>query len=294
LNGSPDNADADTGPRPVEWNLVAHAAVRVPLAAVAELRRRPGPPGVADLPANFLKHADEQTVAGLSALLYAVADHGLTGTAFTDWGVLAAPRLLARSTMIASLQRFIAEGAWGVSPHMIPHRTLHSVSGTVSPALKIHGPNLGVGGGPGGAVEVLLAAAGLLTRARAPGLWVVWTAAEPEGELDLAGRGDPDKHCRALAVGLTPPPFAPTGLRLRLEVTPRRSRESGEGRPLHYFYFEELLQQVGAGGRADRDLEGGFRVTLERAAAANGPAGRPRPTPFAPGSHPPAVAEVQR
>jgi hypothetical protein len=90
--------------------------------------------------------------------------------------------------MAAALQRFAAEGAWGVSPHLIPHRSRHSISGTVSQALKIHGPNFGVGGGPGGTVEVLLAATALLEGKRLPGVWIVLTCLDPESPPDEAGR----------------------------------------------------------------------------------------------------------
>jgi hypothetical protein len=263
LNGTHENAH--TRPRAVACDLTAHAAVRVPLAAVGELRRQPGPAGVVALPNNFLKHADEQTVVGLSALFHAIAKYGLGDLPFTDWGVLAAPRFLARSAMITGLQRFLAEGAWGVSPHMIPHRSLHSMSGTISHALQIRGPNFGVGGGHGGGVEVLLAAVSLLERGRLPGLWVVWTAQEPDGEMDLAGQGDPNMVCRALAVALTPLSTGSQGPRLQLEIgcAPDREHASAED----YFYLETLLSLLAAAGeprqRLIQDLPGGVRVGLE-------------------------------
>jgi hypothetical protein len=282
-------------------DLIAAAALAVPLQAVGEMRRQPGPPGVASLPINLLKHADEQTVVGLSAILHAIADNGLQNHSFTDWGVLAAPRLLARSTMIVSLQRFLAEGAWGVSPHVIPHRSLHSPSGTISHALKIHGPNFGVGGGPEAAVEVLLAAVALLERRPLPGLWVVWTAQEPEGPMDLDGRGDPNTVCRGLAVALTPP--RPKEPRLRLQVAvnvaPANARPSATSQLSDYFYLETLLSQVGpARGPArniDRDIGHGIRVELDWAgthAEVNG-TGTTRPGPAVSGSCRTQGAEIK-
>src|SRR5205823_2855913 len=110
----------------------------------------------------------------------AIHRHGLAGTRFTDWGVLAAPRYLGRSAMAVALQRFAAEGAWGLSPHLIPHHSLHSVSGTISQALKINGPNIGVGGGPGSGAEAFLAATALLSAGQVPGVWVVLTGWDPE------------------------------------------------------------------------------------------------------------------
>src|SRR5262249_39770127 len=128
-------------------DLLAYGAVQATPASLAALRQQPGPVPGEPLPASFLKHADEQTVLGLSAVLRAIQDHGLGGTSFTGWGVLGAPRFQGRATMTVAVQRFAAEGAWGISPHLIPHRSLHALSGTISQALRIHGPNFGVGGG---------------------------------------------------------------------------------------------------------------------------------------------------
>ncbi len=259
------NHESAAGPRAVVCDLAAHAAVRVPLDAVAGLRRQPGPPGSPVLPVTFLKHADEQTVVGLSAIFQAIANHGLRDVSFRDWGVLAAPRFLGRAAMITAQQRFLAEGAWGVSPHVIPHRSLHSISGTVSHALKTNGPNFGVGGGHGGAVEVLLAAAALLERVRLPGLWVVWAAQEPDGAMDLAGHGDPATACRALAVALVPVTLDGNRPRLQLEVG--GGTERGDGPFPDYFYLETLLNRLGTapepGRKVVQDLGAGIRVGLE-------------------------------
>jgi hypothetical protein len=195
--------------------VAAHAGLRVPLDAVAELRRHPGPVCGGPLPPAFLKHADEQTVIGLAAVYHAIHDHHLSPP-FTAWGVLAAPRFLGRPTMAAALQRFAAEGAWGVSPHLIPHRSLHAMSGTVSQALKIHGPNFGVGGGPSAAVEALLAAAALLERQNVPGVWVVLTGLDPEKAPDESGRTVPGIQCVGVALALVPPRVGWPGIRLRV------------------------------------------------------------------------------
>jgi hypothetical protein len=127
-----------------------------------------------------LKHADDQTVVGLAAVLAAIDGHGLDPASFTDWGVIAAPRFLGRAALAVALGRFALEGAWGVSPHLIPHRSLHSISGTVSQALKIHGPNFGVGGGPDAAGELLVVAGSMVADDRLPGVWVVMTEYDPE------------------------------------------------------------------------------------------------------------------
>jgi hypothetical protein len=300
---NPNHESEPAGPRAIGCDVVGYATVRAPLAAVAELRRHPGPPLSAALPATFLKHADEQTVVGLSAIFHAIAAHGLRDVSFRDWGVVAAPRFLARSMMITTLQRFLAEGAWGVSPHMIPHRSLHSISGTISHALKINGPNFGVGGGHGGAVEVLLAAVALLDRMRLPGLWVVWTAQEPDGEMDLAGHGDPATVCRALAVALAPALPECHRLRLQLEVGhgPGACTENDDEQVQDYFYLETLLNRLGAahetGRKVVQDLGAGIRVGLQWpqrfSARANGAAaGASAVTAQSP--FPPAGAEIKR
>ena len=184
--------------------MAAHAWVRVPMEALAELRRRPGPGCDTPLPVNALKHADEQTVAAISAVYHAVHDHGLDPAGFRDWAVLAAPYYMGRSAMAAALQRYGGEGAWGASPHLPPHRSLHSPSGAVSQLFKIHGPNYGVCGGPGCATELLAAAAAMIDARRTPGVWALLTAFDPDLPPDHGGAVPPGTHCAALALALTP------------------------------------------------------------------------------------------
>lgn len=280
--------------RAVECDVAAHARVAVPLGAVAELRKQPGPPPAPPLPANFLKHLDEQTVAGLAAVRHAVRDNGLDGTDFTRWAVLGAPRFPGRPQMIPSVQRFLAEGAWGVSPHMVPHRSLHSLSGTVSQVLKIHGANYGVGGGNSAADEVVFAALALLERRQNPGVWVVVTALEPEGVLDADGNGPPDKRVRALALALVRPRAGWRGLRLRLEMDHVAPAEPYPD----YFRLWAMLEEVGpreAGRSVTRPLQGCGRLTLEWARDAAAAHGRPHfgPRPAARAHFPGAPAETR-
>lgn len=229
-------------------DVAAHAVKRVSLDSLPELRRNPGPSYPAPLPACFLKHADEQTVAGLCAVSQAIEAGGLQASDFRDWGVLAAPRFLGRPAMASALQRFAVEGAWGVSPHLIPHRSLHSISGTVSQALKMHGPNFGVGGGPGGAVEVLLAAAALLESKHLPGVWVVLTCLTPELPPDEAGRMPPGTQAVGLALALTPVRTSASRLRLRIvratpdaETLARGGADMDRGQELDLLRLETLL-----------------------------------------------------
>jgi hypothetical protein len=184
-------------------DVLACASAQATLDQMPALRQKPGPGVGQSLAVNFLKHADEQTVVGLAAVLRAIAEFHLSETRFTEWGVVAAPCFLGRATLVQALQRFTAEGAWGMSPHFIPHRSQHAISGTISQALKIHGPNFGAGGGPAGAVDAIVAGAVLVEGNRLPGVWVVLTGWEPEFIPDREGRPTGPAECRALALALT-------------------------------------------------------------------------------------------
>ena len=199
---------------------------RIPLAA-----KVPGACKVEALPASFLKHADEQTIVGICALSQVLQLPTLTDVDFTQWGVIAAPRFLGRAAMSVSLLRFAAEGAWGISPHLVPHRSLHALSGTVSQALRIHGPNFGVGGGNDSAAEGLLAAGALFADQNLPGIWVVLTAFDPElvPADPTAADADPiTTECVAIALALVPVQGQTHGFFLSVTRScPQRTRREG-------------------------------------------------------------------
>jgi hypothetical protein len=111
--------------------------------------------------------------------------------------------------------RFFTEGAWGVSPQVVPYHALHAVSGAISQALALRGPNFGAGGGPGAVGEALVGALALLESLSLPGVWVAGTRLMPEGRLDAAGQ--PEGECRAEAVVLALVPSASPLARRRLE-----------------------------------------------------------------------------
>lgn len=203
---------------PVVCSVLAHGVVRATEEALATLRRKPGPPPGEPLPTGFLKHTDDQTVSGLAAVFQA-CQQGLAGTNFKDWAVLSAPRFLGRGTVARSMERFKDEGAWGVSPHIIPHCSLHSISGTVSQALKAHGPNFGVGGGPDGVAKAMLAAAALVGCQALPGVWVIITGWSREPGLEdkqpfLTEAERTAGICSAVALALGPARPEDDGLRL--------------------------------------------------------------------------------
>jgi hypothetical protein len=216
----------------VSCAVVGHGGIRATADQLPALRQNPGSYPARPIPPGFLKHADEQTVVAMAALLKAIERDNLTDVDFTDWGVLAAPRFLGRITTSQALERFAAEGAWGISPHLIPHRTLHAISGTISQAMQIHGPNLGVGGGPDAALEVTRVAAAFLANHELPGLWLIMSGWDSEpvspqiedrGSKIVDGRRTLDPRssilnlrsfCQAVALALTPIPQDWNGMRM--------------------------------------------------------------------------------
>jgi hypothetical protein len=227
----------------VRSHVAGWAAYRFSLDQLPSLRQKPGLFLGAPLPPSSLKHSDDQTIAGLVAVSRAIENHGLNHVNFSRWGVIAAPRYLGRATLAVALARFATEGAWGISPHLIPHRSLHALSGTISQVLKIQGPNYGVGGGADSAAEALLAGSALLADGEAPGLWLVLTGFNPElvPANPMAEEAPlPSADCIAVALALVPAEKQQLGLCL----------------------------SVGVGETGDPDLEGQLLFSLEDFAAA--------------------------
>jgi hypothetical protein len=196
--------------------VIAVGVAEVPLAAVPALRRALGPPGQPPFPATFLKAAEDQTVVALAAVARAVEEGNLVGEPFTAWGAIAAPRSLGRLAAAEALYKYEQGGAWKISPFLVPHHSLHSISGTVSQAFRIFGPNFGVGGHAGAVAEGLLASLALLDECRVPGMWLVLSECDPEPIPDRAGSAVGPVLCRALALALRPAAAGREGLRLRL------------------------------------------------------------------------------
>jgi hypothetical protein len=256
----------------VVCDVAACAWVRVPLEALPELRRKPGPGFDAPLPISALKQADEQTVSAVAAVAEAAHRHGLDPASCHAWAVLAAPHYMGRSAMAGGLNRYLSEGAWGASPHLPPHRSLHSPSGTISQLFKIHGPNYGICGGPGCTTEILAAAAALIDAKGVPGVWIALTAFDPDMPPDRLGALAPGTRCAALALALTPPRSA-TGPGIRLRIAGAAvpiSPPTREAAPaLDLFALNAVLaalEQEKDSGRAGfiLPLEAGGRVEIER------------------------------
>ena len=182
----------------VAARVVVAARKRVPASDIPTLR---GPLAAAfpeSMSVGVLKQCDEQTLVALSAVLDAVRQSGRPSSEFESWGVVACPRVPGRRRFQDAVVKFRGQGAWSVTPHFIPHCMLHSLSGLMSQALRLHGPNIGVGGEAGEGDDVLWTAAAWLAGGEAPGAWLVWTG------WDRETLKEGDGTCEALVVGVVP------------------------------------------------------------------------------------------
>ena len=200
---------------PLDFWVRAWAFRRVPIEGIASLRKAPASGHT--FPVSLLKNADEQTVVVLAALMEAVDRLGAPLEAYRDWGVLGAPRFIGRDCIGQAIPEYTREGPWSVSPHIIPHRSLHSTSGTITLALGSGGPNHGVGGGPDAETEGLLAALAMLGERPVPGVWLTLSQVTPLTRCDSSlGRPPDGSQVEALVLALT---REGPGLALQLDST---------------------------------------------------------------------------
>jgi hypothetical protein len=209
--------------------VVAQGLFRLNPADSKAMRRRPGPipERWERVPPTLLRYSDEQTVAGVAAVFTALDEGGLEPEAFAGWGVVAASRFLGRANLAQALDNFSTEGVWGTSPHLIPHFALHSLSGSISLALGLHGPNLGVGGGLHATAEGFLTALTWLEAGIVPGVWLVLTGWVPELIPEAKNCAPPSgTECHALALALVPAGMPGDGphrlVRIITRETPRQ------------------------------------------------------------------------
>jgi hypothetical protein len=202
----------------------SHALVEARLSEIGPLRDRAAPAGAPALPPRFLRHADEQTVVGVRAVLEALAAHPAAPPSFTDYGVVAAPCRAGRFATAQSLAQARVGGGVAVSPHVVPQCSLHSLAGAVSVAFGLHGPNVGTSGGDQAVAEGLFTALSLLSTDVA-GIWLVLCGWDHEPHLDDQGRPTaaavPEPLCRSLAIALTAD--VATGAGLQFAVRPPES-----------------------------------------------------------------------
>ena len=203
----------------IQARVLTWATVRAVPGEIAQWRKTPNPqfaPPSTPLTPSQLKNAEEQSIAALWAVSEAIGGLEPGAVDFRSWGAVAAPCYCGRFANAVSLERYRAEGAWGISPHMIPQHSLHAVSGTISQTLKMHGPNFGVGNGTDSASDGWIAAATLLSENIVPGLWLILTG--HTGEYLPAGNGQPEQHppVEAVALALVPGSTATSGLQVRI------------------------------------------------------------------------------
>jgi hypothetical protein len=200
----------------VRCRVAACAAQRGDAETIAQWRKQPVVIGAEKMPISFLKHSEDQTILALKTVLRAIELHGCSEWSFADWGVIAAPNLFGRVSIAQTIQRYQQEGAWGVSPHLIPHQSLHAMSGTISQALKIYGPNFGISGGPNAGPDAFLIAGAMMVDGQLPGMWLVLTGYQSEWIPALDGRPTTAPMCQAVALALIPGEPNAAGLHLSL------------------------------------------------------------------------------
>jgi hypothetical protein len=245
--------------------VAAYGVAEVPLAAVAGLRRSLGPPGQPPFPATFLKAAEDQTVVALAAVARAVEAGGLQQESLASWGVIAAPRSLGRLAAAEALHKFEQGGASKVSPFLVPHHSLHSMSGTISQGFRTYGPNFGVGGHSRAVVEGLLAALALLHEASATGLLLVLSECDPEPVPGREGASLAPILYRVLALAFRG--SASDSARLRLRLIHGRQAGGAAPAPTVADVVQFLERDKGSAAVWSCPVPWGATLELTRAAA---------------------------
>ncbi len=200
----------------VRCAIVSCAVTHANALTIAALRKQPTVIASEPMSASFLKHSEEQTVVAIETVRAAIGQFTEPQPEFRDWGVVAAANFFGRIQIARSITAYPTDGAWGVSPHLIPHQSLHAISGTLSQSLKAYGPNFGVGGGPNSVREALLLAASLLADSSLPGLWLILTGYESERIPSADANVTPTPNCCGIAMALRPTIDATYGPELRL------------------------------------------------------------------------------
>lgn len=189
--------------------IVAHGSAALTAAELAAVRQSPSDgvsprlgPRFHKLKPQFLKHSEEQTLAALAAVSAAL-ETGEVAHDFDRWSIVSSTRYLARTAFAAVIDKYQVDGPWGVSVQAIPHGTPHAVASTLSLALGIHGPSIGVGAAAGDESQALLSAASLLQNPHWPGAWLLfsaWSSEAPAEVVDSHSKAVPTCIAAALAV----------------------------------------------------------------------------------------------
>ncbi len=237
------------------YGVHAYAVVNSPLESIPDLKKQLcSLDGTRFAPA-FLKPSDEQTVVSLAAVLEAIRDFNLMDEDFSQWGIVSAPRFLGRINGGQAIHKFNVGGAWKASPLFVPHHSVQAVSGTISQALKIKGPNFGISGGSNALVEGLLTTLTLLENNQMPGLWATFSQCYPEPEL--TPQGDPIHPVQvcAIALGFKPVGEDWHGLRIRLIESSSSPVENSDSFPVtnkqraqRFFQLTRFLEEGASHG----------------------------------------------
>lgn len=212
---------------PLEVAILGWSARAFSHSELQRLRGELRLPNGQAIPHAFVRHAEDQTLAALAAVLQTMAELPQHSPQCHQWGVLAAPEYFGREATLASLRRYSQEGAAAISPHLIPNHCLHSLAGSLSVLLGCHGPNYGIGGAPGQFVELLLAGICETLQGLAPGYWLVatgWRQAPYEFGYCLAK----ENVCLALALAVSQPTASVHSYRATLRWQPWPSLFSSE------------------------------------------------------------------
>ena len=200
----------------LECGIAAFGVANLTGELLASIRKSPAAHTAMPLAPSVARHCDEQTLAALFAVGEAMRKMKSTTADFEAWGIVASTRFIGRSFFAQSLEKFDREGPWNTSVQVVPHRSLHSTSSTISLAIGSHGPNVGVGGGSDGEGQALLAATSLLDEFHLPGVWLVLAGWTPELNVDASGAPTEECRCHALALALKPPRDVRGGLSFRI------------------------------------------------------------------------------
>lgn len=210
---------------PCQVAVTARATIAVRLTGMLPLRDGGWPESAPALPRRFLRHADEQTVVGMHAVLAAITAIP-EPLALEGHGVIAASCQAGRIAAAHTLVQAKHGGGVTVSTQLVPQGSLHSLAGAVSVGLGMRGPNIGVSGGPNALSEGLLTAFSWLHGSgpvACDTTWLVITGWDDEPALDTEGRPTTDPVCRGVALAVTRAAAASAakGPQLTLHFDPR-------------------------------------------------------------------------
>lgn len=219
-----------------EWDIACHGFAKADVTAIGFIRRQfaeswtgPGK--------GSMRHMEDQTVAALEAVR--TARSGSNGVAFDQWAVLGCPILPGRATFSENLGRYAKEGAFAISPQVIPQCSLHSLPGQLSIVLGAHGPNLGVGGWPGTEHQVWSTAWSLEKAVEPEGFWLIWSCRES----DISGLPGSDS-VKALALAVHKPK-PDSSAKWRVSMDHRQEKSSASWCP---WKMADILDGNGNGG----------------------------------------------